>query len=309
MNDSMDDPATHAPARAAEWGTLGRRWADTVRYLRRNPSLGVGLALIVLLGVVALGGRLFIDPNIARPLAAPPSRPPSWIYPFGTDMQGRNLLGVLIVGTYLTLKVGLIAGFLGIAIGAVLGFVAAFYGGWVDRVINLVVDVLLTVPALLFLVVIAANVTRNMTTDQMAIIVALLAWRQPTRQIRSQALVMRELGYVQTARLSGTNSLGIIFKELMPNLIPYLMASFVLATSTAILASVGLEALGLGPQDEPTLGMTVFWVMYNSAFMLGMWWWVMTPVVALVVLFIGLYLMSAGLDELANPRLRRKGAA
>ena len=309
MKDSMDDPATAAASRAAEWGTRGRRWADTVRYLRRNPSLGVGLALIVLLAAVALGGRLFIDPNIARPLAAPPSRPPSWTYPFGTDMQGRNLLGVLIVGTYLTLKVGLIAGFLGIAIGAVLGFVAAFYGGWVDTAINLVVDVLLTVPALLFLVVIAANVTRNMTTDQMAFTVALLAWRQPTRQIRSQALVMRELGYVQMARLSGTSSLGIIFRELMPNLIPYLMANFVLATSTAILASVGLEALGLGPQDEPTLGMTVFWVMYNSAFMLGMWWWVMTPVVALVVLFIGLYLTSAGLDELANPRLRRKGAA
>ncbi len=309
MKDSMDDPATAAAARAVEWGTRDRRWADTVRYLRRNPSLGVGLALIVLLAAVALGGRLFIDPNIARPLAAPPSRPPSWTYPLGTDMQGRNLLGVLIVGTYLTLKVGLIAGFLGIAIGAVLGFVAAFHGGWLDTAINLVVDVLLTVPALLFLVVIAANVTRTMTTDQMALIVALLAWRQPTRQIRSQVLVMRELGYVQTARLSGTSSLGIIFRELMPNLIPYLMASFVLATSTAILASVGLEALGLGPQDEPTLGMTVFWVMYNSAFMLGMWWWVMTPVVALVALFIGLYLTSAGLDELANPRLRRKGAA
>lgn len=297
-----------AAAATSDWGTAARRRLDALRYLRRNPSLGIGLLLILLLAVVALGGQLVIDPEIARPLAAPPNRPPSWDYPFGTDTQGRNLLGVLIVGTYLTCKVGLIAGLVGITIGAVLGFVGAFYGGWWDAVINVLVDVFLTIPPLVILIVIAANLTGAMTTTQMAFIVALLSWQQPTRRIRSQVLIMREMEYVRTARLNGTSTPGIIFKEMMPNLLPYLMASFVLATAAAMLASVGLEALGLGPQDEPTLGMTVFWVMYHSAFMLGMWWWVLTPVLALVVLFVGLYLISAGLDELANPRLRRKGA-
>ncbi len=293
---------------SADWGTSRRKWRTISLYLRRNPNLSVGIFLIVLLAVVSLGGQLVIDPRIADPLANPPKRPPSWQYPLGTDSQGRDLLGVLIIGTFLTGKVGVIAGLIGVALGAVLGFLAGFYRGWIDTVISTITDVLLTIPPLLVLVVIAANMTTKLNTDQMAIIVSLLAWRQPTRQIRSQVLIMREMGYVQTARLAGTSTFGIVFKELMPNLIPYLMASFVLATATAMLASVGLEALGLGPQNEPTLGMTVYWAMFEGAFLLGLWWWVMTPVIGLVVLFVGLYLISAGLDELANPRTRRKAA-
>jgi peptide/nickel transport system permease protein len=292
----------------SDWGTLERKLRTARAYLRRNPSLTIGLILVVLLAVLSLGGQLVIDPKIADPLANPPKRPPSWTYPLGTDSQGRDLLGVLIIGTFLTGKVGVIAGLIGVAIGAVLGFLAGFYRGWVDTVISTITDVLLTIPPLLVLVVVAANLATKLDTNQMAIIISLLAWRQPTRQIRSQVLIMREMGYVQTARLAGTSTLGIVFKELMPNLIPYLMASFVLATATAMLASVGLEALGLGPQNEPTLGMTVFWAMYEGAFLLGLWWWVLTPVIALVILFVGLYLISTGLDELANPRLRRKGA-
>lgn len=74
----------------------------------------------------------------------------------------------------------------------------------------------------------------------------------------------------------------------------------------AVFASLGLEALGLGPMREPTLGMTIYWVMYYAAFVRGMWWWIVTPISIIVILFIGLFLLSAGLDELANPRLRRK---
>lgn len=307
--DAGRAPGEPPAAPVSDWRTQERRLRTASAYLRRNPSLTIGLVLLLLLALLSLGGQLVIDPKIANPLANPPKRPPSWAYPLGTDSQGRDLLGVLIIGTYLTGKVGVIAGLIGVAIGAVLGFLAGFYRGWVDGVISTVTDVLLTIPPLLVLVVIAANLATKLDTDQMAIIVSLLAWRQPTRQIRSQVLIMREMGYVQTARLAGTSTLGIVFKELMPNLIPYLMASFVLATATAMLASVGLEALGLGPQNEPTLGMTVFWAMYEGAFLLGLWWWALTPVIALVILFVGLYLISAGLDELANPRLRRKGAA
>ena len=91
-----------------------------------------------------------------------------------------------------------------------------------------------------------------------------------------------------------------------PNLLPFLVSSFVTAVSAAILASVGLEAMGLGPQNEPTLGMTIFWIMEFSAFLQGLWWWILPPVAILIVLFVGLYLVNAGLDELANPRLRRR---
>ena len=198
------------------------------------------------------------------------------------------------------------AGLIGIVFGSAVGFVAGYYGGWVDRIITWIVDVLLTVPAILFLVIISAMLQTSLTSFGMALIIALLAWRRPARQVRSQILVMREAGYVEMAKLSGSSGVSIIFREIAPNLMPYLISSFIVAVAAAILASVGLEAMGLGPQNEPTLGMTVYWIMQFSAFLLGLWWWILPPVVILIVLFVGLYLLNAGLDELANPRLRRR---
>ena len=94
---------------------------------------------------------------------------------------------------------------------------------------------------------------------------------------------------------------------MMPNLLPFLGANLVVAMSQAVLASIGLEALGLGAPSEPTLGQTIYWMMNKSAFMLGMWWWIIEPIAMLIILFVGLFLLTAGLDEIANPRLRRSG--
>jgi peptide/nickel transport system permease protein len=128
----------------------------------------------------------------------------------------------------------------------------------------------------------------------------------PTRTIRSQVLTIRERSYVQLARFSGMNGPEIIVKELAPNLLPYLAASFVGAVSAAILASIGLEALGLGPQNEPTLGMTIYWSLYYTSILRNLWWWWVPPIVVIVVIFVGLFLISAGLDQIANPRLRQR---
>ncbi len=269
-----------------------------------NRRLLAGLALLGLLVLLACLGALTVDLDDARPLSADVAQPPSWDNPLGTDTAGRDLAAVLVVGTLLTAKVGLLAGLIGIAVGTTLAFLAAYHGGWVDRVISFAVDVLLTVPGLLVLVVIASAWPGQMTTTLMALVIALLAWREPTRQIRAQVLVMREAGYVRMARLSGQGSLAIIFQEMMPNLMPYLGAALVSSVSAAILASVGLEALGLGPRDEPTLGMTIYWMISEGAFLRGLWWWIVEPVTILVALFVGMYLVVIGLDEFANPRLR-----
>jgi len=116
---------------------------------------------------------------------------------------------------------------------------------------------------------------------------------------------MRERAYVHVARLNGMGGLEIIVKEMMPNLMPYIAASFVGAVAAAILASIGLEALGLGPMESPTLGMTIYWVIYYAALLHGMWWWWGPPIAIIVILFTGLFMLTAGLDEVANPRLRR----
>ena len=275
------------------------------RYVCRNPSLAVGIALLVVLGLFVMVGNFVVDTKDARPLSAPALRPPSADYPFGTDRQGRDLFAVMVAGTPLTLRIGFIAGFLGVGLGTVLAFIAAYYRGLVDTLIRGVADIGLTVPGLLVLIIIAVSIKGALTVNQMAIIVASLAWLYPTRTIRAQVLSLRERGFVEVARLSGMSGPGIIFFELMPNLLPYLAATLGNAVSAAILASIGLEVLGLGPIDSPTLGMTLYWVNFNAAIINGWWWWWTAPTVIILTVFLGLFFLTVGLDEIANPRLRR----
>ena len=274
------------------------------RYLGRNPSLTVGIALLAALGLFVIIGNLLVDTHDSRPLSVPTLRPPSRDFPFGTDRQGRDLLAVMVAGTPLTLRIGFIAGFFGVGLGTVLAFIAAYYRGLVDTMIRGIADIGLTVPGLLVLIIIAVSIKGTLTVSQMALVVASLAWLYPTRTIRAQVLSLRERGYVEVARLSGMSGPGIIFLELMPNLLPYLAATLVSAVSSAILASIALEVLGLGPIDAPTLGMTLYWVNFNAAMINGWWWWWIAPTVIILTVFLGLFFLTVGLDEIANPRLR-----
>jgi peptide/nickel transport system permease protein len=274
-------------------------------YLRRNTSLLVGIVLLGILVVFMVAGAFIVDTSNAQALSVPALQSPSWDYPFGTDRQGRDLLAVMVAGTPLTLWIGFVAGVIGVSLGAVLAFTAAYYGGVVDTLIRSIADVGLTIPSLLVLIIIAVSLKGSLTVNQMAIVVASLAWLNPTRTIRSQVLTLRERGYVEIARLNGMSGPEIIVRELMPNLLPYLAATLVASVSAAILASVGLEVLGLGPVESPTLGMTLYWVFFNAAIINGWWWWWTAPLVVIVMVFLGLFFLTVGLDEIANPRLRR----
>jgi peptide/nickel transport system permease protein len=274
-------------------------------YLRRNVPLAVGLAILGILALSIVVGDLTVDTGNAQPLSVPALQPPSSDYPFGTDRQGRDLLAVMVAGTPLTLRIGFIAGFIGVGLGSVLAFTAAYYRGRVDTIIRSIADIGLTVPQLLVLIIIAVSLKGSLTVNQMAIVIASLAWLSPTRTIRSQVLVLRERGYVEIARLNGMSGPEIICRELMPNLLPYLAATLVGSVSAAILASVGLEVLGLGPVEAPTLGMTLYWANFTAAIINGWWWWWTAPLVVIVMVFLGLFFLTMGLDEIANPRLRR----
>jgi peptide/nickel transport system permease protein len=276
-----------------------------LNYCRRNPTLAIGMVMFLLLFLFWIIGPFFIDRKMAAPISGMQDQPPSREYPLGTDTMGRQLLPVLLVGTQYTLMIGLLAGITGLTIGTILGFSAGYFGGPLDSFVRSAADVGLTIPGLAVLVVLASVIKERLSPQLMAGIIAIMAWMWPTRTIRAQVLTLRERPYVEIARLSGMNDVKIIAKELLPNLLPYLAAAFVGSVSGAIMASVGLEALGLGPQHEPTLGMTIFWCMYYGAMMRGMWWWWMPPMLAISYVFIGLFMISSGLDELANPRLRR----
>ena len=280
------------------------RLSSVFTYLKDSPMLTAGLGLMAAILLFCVAGPLFVATDAAQPLSVPPRLSPSAEYPFGTDDAGRNLLAVMVLGVPLTLRIGLLAGSVGLGVGILLGFGSGYIGGKVDTLIRGTVDTLLTVPSLVVLISIASTIREEISVEIMALVVASLAWMWPTRTIRAQVLSLRERAYVQMAKLNGMSSLEIIWKELFPNLLPYLAANFAGAVSWAVLATIGLEALGLGPQNEPTVGMTIYWAISFSALIRGMWWWWAIPIAFLVMLFVSLILIAAGLDELANPKQR-----
>ncbi len=274
-----------------------------------NPRLLTGATMIVLVVLMSLIGPLLWNTKLARVASSPLNLPPAWLaggswaHPIGTENSGRDMLALLITGMPSSLRVGLIAASVGMIVGVILGFSAGFIGGWVDAVIKTLADAWLTIPSLALLIVIASYV-RQISVETMAILLSLFAWPGPTRLLRAQVLTLRERGYVRMARLSGASTFSIMFREMMPNLLPYMAASFAGNVSGAILAATGLEALGLGPSRIPTLGMTIYYSIQASAVLRGMWWWWGVPILGLVIIFTGLFLIAVGLDEVANPRLR-----
>ena len=312
-------------------GFYEERLEPILSYGRRNPSLLVGLGMVFALLLIVVIGTLAY-PNMDDGVSGgapvsdkshPPSwctwcdkwaeyeekhgtRPSFWRYPMGTDTQSRDLFAVNLQGVPLTLGTGLIAGLLSVGVGTVMAFLAAYYRGLPDGIVRLMTDVGISIPGLLVLIIIRIQLGEELNWWQIGVALAFVGWVFSARTVRSQVLVLRESPYVEIARQSGASGITIIFKEMMPNLIPYITASFVASVAGSILATIGLEALGLGDFDANSLGMTIYWVIQFGAITLGMWWWWLFPLIAIVVIFVGLFLISAGLDEWSNPRLRKQ---
>jgi peptide/nickel transport system permease protein len=272
----------------------------------RERLLVLGLGLLLALALLSLAAPLIVDTALAAIGSSRPRRPPEAGHLLGTDTQGRDVLASLLLAVPQTLKIGMLAGLIGLGVGGLLGLLAGWFRGLTDAVIRTAADVMMTIPAIAILVLVATSV-RSMTVELMAVIVAGLSWMIPTRAVRAQVLSLRERPWVDVARLNGLSGVRLVLSEILPNLAPYLAASFVIAVAGSMLATVGLEALGLGPQNELTLGMMIYWAQYSGAILRGMWWWWVPPVVALALIFVALLAASTGMDRLVNARLRVEG--
>jgi peptide/nickel transport system permease protein len=271
--------------------------------LRREPPMAAGLAVLITMAALPLLAPLVVDPGLAAIGSVPPRRPPGGAHWLGTDTQGRDVLAALLAAIPRTLEIGLLAGLIGLGVGTLLGLAAGWFRGVTDLIIRTGCDVMMTIPAIAVLVLVGTSL-RVMTVEAMALIVAGLSWMVPARAVRAQVLSLRERPWIDVARLNGSSGAAIVLTELLPNLAPYLAASFVIAVSTAMLATIGLEALGLGPQNDITLGMMIYWAQYSGAILRGMWWWWVPPVAALAVIFVALLALSSGMDRIVNARLR-----
>jgi len=275
------------------------------RLLLGNRKFVGGSSVLLTLLVVCVVGGFLIGPLPLRSGAFTPKLAPgaAGLGILGSTTLGQSVLAQLFQAIPNSMLVGLVAATIGTVLGAVLGLASGYFGGRVDSFLRVLIDVFLSVPSLLFAVLIAA-LLRSVTVPILAAVIGLFAWAWPSRAVRSQVLSLKERPFVQVALLSGQSGWEIVFVELMPLLLPWLGANFVNAFIAAILAESGLSILGLGPQQQMTLGQMIYWALSYGALLQNMWWWWATPVLMLITLFLSLYMVHVGLDEVSNPRLR-----
>ncbi len=273
-----------------------------LRDSRVNPSLIAGTILVTLIVLIGVFGPLLVNQKRARVGAVDPNLPPSAESWLGTDSQGRDVFITVIMAIPSTLRVGIVAGIVSVLIGLALGLLAGFFRGLPDTIIRIFSDVLMAIPALAFMILIVARMNRpNLVL--VALITGVLTWAGTARGIRSQVLTIRERSYTAVARANGEPEIEVLFREVMPNLLPLMMASFIGAVIAGIAVVMSLEVLGLGNNVIPTLGMMIFWSQRFSAVLRGMYWWWSPPMVAIAAIFIGLFLLATGLDRYINPNI------
>lgn len=271
--------------------------------LRGNRKFMGGTAVFLALGALALFGSLLIEPEERRTGAYPAKESPSADAVLGTTTLGQSVAVQWTQAVPNSMQVGLVAATIGTVVGALIGLASGYFGGKIDAALRVLIDVFLSVPSLLFLILIA-SLLKGVGVSEMALIIGLFAWAWPARAVRSQALSLKERSFVNVARLNGMSEIEIVGREVLPHTLTWLGANFLNAFIAAILAESGLSILGLGPQQDMTLGMMIYWALSFSAILQNMWWWWLTPVVTLIVLFLALYVVHLGLDEVGNPRLR-----
>ena len=287
--------------------TVAAACRHTINFLfRRNAKLTSGFIIILTLVLVAALADILAPYDVASIGLHPPDLPPSFANPLGTETLGRDVFDQLVHAVRQSLIIGFCTGLVGLVVGLMVGVFSGYRGGLVDDSLRSVTDVFLVIPTIPLLVVLSSYV-RFLTIPALVLILAVFAWPLPARTFRSQVLSLRKREFINLAKLSGMSDIKIVLREILPNMLPYVGTTFANAVSGAILAEVFLEILGLGPQNTTTLGVMVYWAMWRGALIRGILWWVLPPMIVLVLIFIGLQLINIGLDEVYNPRVR-KGA-
>jgi peptide/nickel transport system permease protein len=231
------------------------------------------------------------------------AQPPSSEHWFGTTMFGQDVFTQFVHGLKATFLVGVVGGGLGTLIGIIIGFTAGYRGGIVDELLNTLTNIVLVLPTLAILLIIAAYLeVRGILTE--SIFIGCTAWPWAARAIRAQTFSLRSRDFVDLARLGGMRSWKIIFTEIAPNMMSYLLLVFILQFGGAVLTAATLDFIGLGPTNAVSLGLMMNNAVLWGALILGIWWWFIPPGIAIMAIVGALYVANVGLDEVFNPKLR-----
>ena len=222
----------------------------------------------------------------------------------GTDNLGSDLWSQLIWGTQISLAVGLMAAFLSTTMGISVGIVSGYSGGFVDETIMRIVDILLALPVLPLLL--AFFMLWGANVFYLVILIAVFGWQGLSRLVRSQVLYLKEMPFVECAKASGAGRFYIMFRHLLPNVLPVALAALVLSVPAAILTEAALSFIGFGDPTVPTWGRMLNQAFNFGAFRYLSWNWILPPGIALTALTLAFVFVGHAVDEVVNPRLRRR---
>lgn len=296
----MTAPAAAMPAPREE-RSVGL-WGDALRRMRRSPAAIIGSAIIGFFVLMAIFAPFIAPYDPTRGNLADSYLPPSPEHWFGTNIQGQDVFSQIIFGSRLTLGIAVLSVALGVTVGSIFGAIAGYFRGWVDSVIMRGVDIMLSIPGLLFAIAVVTWLGRGVA--QIAVAIAIVNVPIFARILRGSLLALREADYVVAARSVGVSGPTLLVRHMLPNALGPLIVQATLALATAVIDAAALGFLGLGPPDPrtPEWGtmLSDSYRYLNSAVHLAFF-----PGIAIVLSVLGFNLLGDGMREALDPRLRR----
>ena len=283
-------------------GVLARTLLKGLRFLRRDKKAMAGAIILFVLLVITAFPSWF-TPHDPSAEIYNPGAGVSWTHLLGTTSFGQDVFSQLMAGTRQSVLIALIVGFLCTILSVIIGITAAYTGGWVDDTLSLLTDVVLVIPTFPLIIVIVGYV-KSAGFWLMVFVLVFTGWSYGARQLRVQALSLRNRDYLLAAKARGESSWYVIFVELIPPMTSLIVANFLGAALYAVLAASGLQFVGLGNINEQSWGTMLYWAQNNEALQTGLPLWALAPGVAIAVLGSGLALLNYAFDEVANPALR-----
>ncbi|KAK1182991.1 ABC transporter permease [Streptomyces sp. NBS 14/10] len=289
-------PATTAPGRPV----AGR---GLLRLALRSRRLALGLGILAVFALTALIGPWLVDDPDA--VSVDLSQGPSGAHWLGTTQTGQDVFAQLVVSARGTLLIGAAVAALATAVSVVVGIGGGFLGGVADETISLISNVFLVIPGLPLVIVVSAYVKGGGLSSTIFAI-ALTSWAASARVLRAQTLSLRTRDYVLAARVYGEKRWRIVLVEIVPNELAIIVSQFIHAAIFAVLTQTGLAFLGLADLSHLTWGTMLYFAQGAEALAGGAWWWFVPPGLCTALLGTALSLVSFGLDEVLDPRLRTR---
>jgi peptide/nickel transport system permease protein len=274
------------------------RGTSALQRFASNPSGVLGVLIILSAIALALVGT-FLTPYGPSQDTGIVFGPPSLSHPMGTDHLARDVFSRFVVGTRVSLIVGLSAATLATGIGLLLGAAAGYLGGKTDGLLMRLVDIVLTIPLLILGMALAAIVGPSVVN--IVLIIALLAWPSTARLVRGEFLSIREREYVRAAASVGSSSWWIVFREILPNVLPVILVAWSFEVGAAVIVEAGLSFLGLGDIQAGSWGIMLF---DAQRFLRDAWWMAAFPGFGIALVVLAANLIGEAATDAVNPKLR-----